>query len=403
MMYQYIACGEAGDIVKGRIAAGSEDSVAAMMAYAGYRLINLKPYVPFMSLGKMTAQLFPVKPAETVMLFRQMALLLESGINIVTALELLQESIANRTLKRVVSEMVTDLRGGNQLSAAMSRHSDIFSTMACRTIGIGEQTGGLETMLKQVADYTEKEVITKKGIKGALMYPAIALIVTVVVVGILMYFVLPAFANLYGDLGATMPAITRVMLSASVFLKTYILQLLLGIGIVTVVTLIYIKTPDGKYRMDVLMLRVPQLGRVKHLNELSRACRSISLLFTAGLPLTEIMPLVIQSCGNRVMAQSLYTVQAEMLKGEGLSKPMSKDPLFLPMMVQMVKVGEESGSLDTSLGAVALNYESEAQDKTKTLIAMIQPIMTIIIAGIVGLIALSMVSSMYSIYGQANL
>jgi len=403
MIYQYIACGESGDIVKGRITANSEDSVANIMSYAGYRLINLRLYVPFFSLGKMTSGLFPVKPAETVLLFRQMALLLESGINIVTALDLLQEQISNRTLKRVVAEMIADLRGGNQLSTAMSHHPDIFSTMACRTVGIGEQTGGLETMLKQVADYTEKEVNTKKGVKGALMYPIIALIVTVIVVCLLMVVVMPAFAGLYKDLGAKMPMLMVAIMALSGFLQKYILHILIGISVVVVVSMVYLRTPDGKYRMDVLMLRMPAFGRVKHLNELSRACRSISLLFNAGLPLTEIMPLVIQSCANRVMAQALYNVQAEMLKGEGLSKPMAKDPLFLPMMVQMVKVGEESGSLDTSLGAVAANYESEAQERTKTLITMIQPIMTIVIAGIVGLVAITMVSAMYSIYGEANL
>jgi type IV pilus assembly protein PilC len=397
MIYQYIACGESGDIVKGRISAASEDSIADMMSYAGYRLINLRPYVPFLSLGKMTSQLFPVKPAETILLFRQMALLLESGINIVTALELLTEQISNRTLKRVVYEVITDLRGGHQLSSAMSKHPEIFSTLACRTIGIGEQTGGLEVMLKQVADYTEKELVTKKSIKGALTYPIIALLVAVVVVGLLMFFVLPAFASLYNDLGAKMPAITRVMMDTSTFLRQYVMQIFLGILIVFGVGLIYIKTPDGKYRMDALTLKMPQLGRIKHLNELSRCCRSVSLLFTAGLPLTEIMPLVIQGSNNRVMAKALYDVQADMLKGEGLSTPMAKDPLFLPMMVQMVKVGEESGSLDSSLTAVALNYESEAQDKTKTLIAMITPLMTIVIAGVVGLMAISMISAMFSI------
>jgi type IV pilus assembly protein PilC len=401
MIYQYIACGESGDIVKGKITASSEDSVANMMSFAGYRLINLRPYVPFLSAGKFTSQLFPVKPTETIMLFRQVALLLDSGINIVSALDLLQEQIANRNLRRVVSEMITDLRGGTQLSAAMSRHPEIFSTMACRTVSIGEQTGGLETMLRQVAEYNEKELITKKGVKGALMYPIIAFIVTIGVVALLMIVVLPAFAGLYADLGAKMPAITRMMMSASAFLKDNYMTILLAILITGAVILIYIKTPDGKYKMDGLMLRVPQFGRVKHLNELARACRSISLLFTAGLPLTEIMPLVIQSCGNRVMARSLYNVQAEMLKGEGLFKPMSKDPLFLPMMVQMVKVGEESGSLDSSLKAVALNYESEAQEKTKTMIALITPIMTIVIAGMVGLIAISMISAMYGMYGQA--
>jgi Type II secretory pathway, component PulF len=183
--------------------------------------------------------------------------------------------------------------------------------------------------------------------------------------------------------------------------REHALHIFLGVFILIGMILIYVRTEDGKMKLDVLMLRLPQLGRVRLLNELSRCCRSISLLFTAGLPLTEIMPLVVQGANNRVIAQALYGVQVDMMKGEGLAKPMSRNPIFLPMMVQMVKVGEETGSLDTSLIAVAQNYESEAQEKTKSLINMIPPVMTIIIAGIVGLIALSMVSAMYSIYGQA--
>ncbi len=401
MIYQYIACSETGEIVKGKLSAVKEESVSEMLGYAGYRLINLRPYVPFLSTGKLTAQLFPVKPNEVIMLFRQMALLLESGVNIATALELLQDQISNRTLKKVVAEVTADIRAGNQLSVAMSRHPEVFSTLSCRTLSIGEQTGGLETMLRQVADYNEKEIVTKKGIKGAMMYPIIAMVVTVIVVGILMFFVLPAFAGLYGDLGAELPAITRMMLDLSALLKTYFMQIILVILGVVGFGMVYFKTSEGKFNLDKLMLKIPQLGRVKHLNELARCSRSISLLYTAGLPLTEIMPLVIQGCGNRVMAKALNDVHVDMLRGEGLSRPMSKSPLFLPMMVQMVKVGEETGSLDASLQAVAQNYESEAQEKTKNLIGMIQPVMTIIIAGIVGVIALSMVSAMYSMYGQA--
>ncbi len=401
MIYQYIACGESGAIVKGKISATNEDAIAEMLGYAGYRLINLRPYVAFFSVGKLEAQLFPVKQNDIILLYRQLALLLESGINIVTALELLQEQISNRSLNKVISDVINDIRNGDQLSTAMSRHPQIFSPMACRTLSIGEQTGGLETMLRQIADYIEKEIVTRKGIKGALMYPLIAAVVAIGVVGVLMFFVLPAFASLYGSLGAELPTLTRMMMSLSVLLRSYALHIFLGIFIIIGLGVIYFRTPDGKYKYDALMLRIPTLGRVKHLNELARCCRSISLLFTAGLPLTEIMPLVIQGCNNRVMAQGLYNVQTDMLKGEGLSKPMAQNPLFLPMMVQMVKVGEETGNLDTSLLAVAQNYESEAQDKTKTLIGMIQPVMTLVIAGVVGLIALSMVSAMYSIYGQA--
>jgi len=401
MIYQYIAAGEAGDIVRGKLSASSEEAIAETLSYAGYRLINLKPYVPFLSLGKLTAQLFPVKPPEVVLFYRQLALLLESGINVITSLELLQEQIANRTLKKVVGEAVTDIRGGNQLSTALSRHPEVFSPLSCRTLSIGEQTGGLETMLRQVADYMEKEIVTSKGIKSALMYPIIAAVVCVVVVGILMFFVLPAFAGLYGSLGAELPMITQIMIDFSVLLRNYALYIFLVLLVIVMGAIIYFKTPSGRYRLDMIFLRVPLLGRVKQMNELSRMCRSISLLFTAGLPLTEIMPLVIQGCSNRVMAQALYEVQTDMLKGEGLSRPMAKHPLFLPMMVQMVKVGEETGSLDASLIAVAQNYESEAEDKTKNLIGMIQPVMTLAIAGVVGLIALSMVSAMYSMYGQA--
>ncbi len=401
MNYQYIACSESGEIVKGKLSATSEEAITEMLSYAGYRLINLKPHVPFLSLGRLTSQLFPLKQTEIILFYRQLALLLESGINIVTALDLLQEQISSRTLKQVVNDVIADLRSGNQLSVALSKHPQVFSQLSCRSLSIGEQTGALEMMLKQVADYIEKEITTSKGIKSALVYPVIAAIVTVVVVGVLVFFVLPAFSNLYGSLGAKLPTLTQMMIDGSVMLRSYALYILLALMVAGFLAIMYIKTAEGRYKLDMLILHLPQIGRVKHLNELSRCCRSISLLFSAGLPLTEIMPLVIQGCNNRVMARALYDVQQGMLKGEGLSKPMVKNALFLPMMVQMVKVGEETGNLDASLSAIAQNYESEAQDKTKSLINLIQPVMTLIIAGVVGLIALSMVSAMYSIYGQA--
>lgn len=401
MLYQYVACSESGEIVRGKLSAMSEDAITDMLGYAGYRLVNLRPCVPFLSMEKLKTQLFPVKPTDIILFYRQMALLLESGVNIITALSLLQEQISNPTLKKSVSEIIADLRSGDQLSVAMARHPSVFSSLSCRTLSIGEQTGSLEAMLRQVADYMEKEMTTRKGIKSALMYPVIAAVVTVVVVGVLMFFVLPAFNDLYSSMGAELPAITKLMMDFSVLLRNYAAYIAL-ISLISVgLAIIYFRTVSGKYRLDALLMAMPMLGKVRHLNELARCCRSISLLFTAGLPLTEIMPLVIQGSNSRVMAQALDDVQANMLKGEGLSKPMSKNSIFLPMMVQMVKVGEETGSLDTSLQAVAQNYEAEAADKTKSMIGLIQPVMTLVIAGIVGLIALSMVSAMYSMYGQA--
>jgi type IV pilus assembly protein PilC len=400
VVYQYIAYNESGEIVKGKLSAASEEAITDMLNYAGYRLINLRPYIPFLSMERLSSQLFRIKPNEVILFYRQLALLLESGINIVTSLELLQSQIANRSMKRVLDEVIADLRSGSQLSAAMSKHPDIFSPLCCRSLSIGEQTGGLETMLRQMADYMEKEILASKGVKSALMYPIIATVVTVVVVAVLVLFVLPAFDNLYGSLGVELPAMTRMVIDMSNMLRSNMLYIMLGLLLAGGMAFIYIKTSEGRYKLDKLILRLPLLGRIRHLNELARCCRSIALLFTAGLPLTEIIPLVIQGSGNRVIAQSFHDVQQDMLKGEGLSQPMAKNSLFLPMMVQMVKVGEETGNLDSSLLAVAQNYETEAQDKTKSLIALIQPIMTLVIAGVVGMIALSLVSAMYSIYGE---
>jgi len=398
MVYQYIACSPQGEVIKGRLNAADEEAVNDMMSYAGYRLINLKPYIPFLSVERLKQSMFKIKPMEIVLFFRQLALLLESGVNIVTSLELLQEQMANPNMKKAMLDILKDLKNGNQLSIAMAKHPEIFTPLACRTLSIGEQTGGLETMLRQVADYMEKEINSRKAIKGALTYPVIAAIVTVIVVGVLVGFVLPAFSDLYDKLNVELPMMTKLMMDFSNAVKANAMYIILGIIAAIGAFLVYIKTPEGSYKWDKFLLKLPLIGRVKQLNELSRCCRSISILFTAGLPLTEIMTLVTNS---KVMAQALNDVHQDMLKGEGLSGPMSKNPFFLPMIVRMVKVGEETGSLDTSLLAIADNYETEAEDKTKSLIALIQPIMTLVIAGVIGLIALSMVSAMYSVYGNA--
>ncbi|MFC1993185.1 type II secretion system F family protein [Chloroflexota bacterium] len=400
MVYQYVAYKETGEVVKGKLSATNEEAAIDMLGYAGYKVMNLKPLAPFLSLDKLLIRLFRVNPAEIILFYRQLALLLESGIDIVTALELLQVKTSSHALKKAMGEVISDLRGGSQLSSALGKHPEIFSPMYCRLLHIGEQTGGLEIMLRQIADYMEKEATTAKGIKNALMYPVIAAITTVVVVGILITFVLPSIGRLYTSLGAELPTITKTLIDTGNIFQSYGIYILLGALAAAGLVFAYIKTPGGKYKWDKLALSLPQLGYVNHINELARCCRSISLLFRAGLPLTEIMPLTIQGSSNEVITRALLDVQQNMLKGEGLSQPMAKNELFLPMMVQMVKVGEETGKLDTTLLAVSQSYETEAEDKTHSFIALIQPTMTIIIGLIIGFIALSLASAMYSIYGQ---
>ena len=165
----------------------------------------------------------------------------------------------------------------------------------------------------------------------------------------------------------------------------------------------YIRTPAGKFQFDKLMLTVPIIGRINLLSQLARCCRTIALLFKVGLPLPDVMAQAIHGTKNKVIIKALTEVQQELIRGEGLSKPMAKRDVFLPLMVQMTSVGEETGHLDTTLSTVAQTYEVEADDRTSSAVGLIQPAITVIIGLVIAFIAISLVSAMYSIYGQAGL
>jgi len=334
------------------------------------------------------------------MFSRQLALLLQSGTDVVASLELLQAQLTNRTLKKILADVVSDVRAGSPLSEALSKHPRAFPTIYHRLVAVGEKTGNLEVVLRRAADYIERVATTQKNVKSALAYPVILCLVAIVVIGILVTFVLPAFAGLYASFDVQLPASTRALLSFTDWLQHYGLWLLVSIVIAVVAVFAYTRTPAGRYQWGKLALTLPRIGHINLLNELSRCCRSIALLYGSGLPLPEIMTLVIQGTNNKAMVRALTEVQQRMIAGQGLSGPMAKNKLFMPLMVQMTAVGEETGNLDDTLSTVAESYELEADDKTKAMVALITPAMTVFIGLIFGFIALSLVSAMYSIYGQ---
>ncbi len=402
MEYAYVAYTEDKRLVKGKLSATNEEVAANLLNYGGYQLVSLRQVVPFFNAEKLTAAFSKIKPREIIMFSRQLALLLESGTDIVTSLELLQSQVTNRILKRMIGEMVSDIRGGTSLSAALSKHPRAFSQVYYRAIAAGEQGGNLEVVLRQMADHIERGDITEKKIKSALTYPLIVVVVAIVVIGLLVTFVLPTFTSLFTAFGAELPLPTKILIAGTDWLSQYGLYLIVVIIVAAVLGWVYIKTPEGKYRWDKLSLRLPVVGRIFLLNELSRVCRTMSLLFRVGLPLPEIMAMAIYGTNNKAMIEVLTEVQQELIRGEGLSGPMAKRKLFLPLMVQMVGVGEETGNLDNTLITVAQSYEAESDDRTGAAVGLIQPAMTVIIGLIVGFIAIALFSAMYGVYGQVS-
>ncbi|HEY42024.1 MAG TPA: type II secretion system F family protein [Dehalococcoidia bacterium] len=382
------------------MSATSEAAAVELLGYSGYQVVNLSEIRRRLDVSWLTRRFTRIKPTEIILFYRQLALLLNSGIDIVKALELLQIQTSSRRLAMALGDVIAELQGGSRLSAALSKHPELFTKTSCRLLQIGEESGSFETTLKHLADYLEKEAVAAKGIKNALMYPAVALVVTVIVIGILITFVLPAFGELYSNLGTELPMMAKIFIGAGDFFRSAAVYMLLILIIAIAGAVAYIRTPGGRYWLNNLSLRLPLIGRIVHLKELARSCRSISLLFYAGLPMPEIIRLTSQASNNMVINEAFSNVEEDMLKGEGLSHPMEKNPIFLPLMVQMVRIGEETGELDINLEAVAQNYEVEAEDKTRSVIGLLQPTLTIIIGLVIGLIALSLTSAMYSVYGQ---
>ncbi|MDD5082056.1 MAG: type II secretion system F family protein [Dehalococcoidales bacterium] len=403
MDYSYVAYTADRKLVKGKISATNEEAAGNLLSYGGYQVVSLKSVAQFFNMEKLLARFHRIQPREIMMFSRQLALLLESGTDIVTALDLLQGQLDNQSLKRMVGEVASDIRGGASFSTALSQHPRAFSQMYHRAVAAGEQSGNLELVLRQMAEHIEKGTLTEKKIKGALTYPIIVAIVAVVVVALMVTFVFPAFEPLYSAFGAEPPFATKLLMSITTWLTQYGLYLLLGLIAIVVVAYLYIRTPAGQYQWHELLLRMPVVGRINQLTELSRCCRTMSLLFRVGLPLPEIMAMAIHASNNKVVEKNLTEVQQELIRGEGLSKPMSQRKVFLPLMVQMVKVGEESGHLDDTLTTVAENFEVEADDKTSSAVGLIQPAMTIIMGLVIAFIALALISAMYSVYGQVNL
>jgi type IV pilus assembly protein PilC len=402
MEYQYEAYTTDKRRVKGSLVAPSEEKAISQLTAVGYQVLNIKLLSPVMRFIKSLDISFTsgVKPKEVIMFSRQLALLLESGIDIVSGLDLFKTQASNRVFRKMLEEIIADLRGGTAFSEALAKFPKVFPVMYHRTISAGEQSGNLDAVLRRMADYMERSALASKKVKSAMTYPTVVLVISIVVVAVLVFFVMPTFSSLYASMGAQLPAISKAMMSIAEGAAKYGGYVLLALIALIIGVFLYVRTPAGRVNFDRMLLRLPVIGPIVQLNELSRCCRTISMLIKVGLPLPDIMTMCIQSSGNKIVTQALTEVKQEMLSGEGLSQPMQKRGIFLPLMVQMVAVGEKTGNLGNTLTTVADSFETDADDKTMTATGLLQPAMTIGMAIVVGFITVAMISAMYGVYGQ---
>ncbi len=395
MEYTYTGYTDDSQLVKGRITAGGEEAALDALAHIGYRIVSLKPTTGFFSdfskyfRGR-------VKSSELIVFSRQLAFLIESGVPIVNSLQLLQGQTGNRELKRVLIEIISDIRRGATISSALSKHTHIFPNLYSKMVAVGEQTGGIEGVLRNLADFFERQASALQKLKSALTYPVIVLALGILVSLLLIFVVLPPIVNMFSALGGDLPLPTKMLLGFMEFFNNYGLFVVAVLAGIFLIGFLYARTASGRYLKDRMLLKVPIIGRILLLSELSRACRSMSLLLKAGLPLPDVMTLTAQTSSNMVISVAFNEVEQSVLRGEGLVKPLREKPIFPQLMVEMTGVGEETGNIDEVLMIVAQNYDIETDQRIQAFIATIEPAMTIIMGLGVGFLALSVFLPIYS-------
>lgn len=344
----------------------------------------------------------PVKLQHMVIYLRQFATLLKAGVSIVDSTNILAEQTESKALKRALLDMEQELREGQPLSDAAAKHKKIFTSMFVNMIRAGEASGNMDDTLERLAVHFEKQHNTKAKIKSALAYPAVVGILAVAVVIFLLVSVVPTFVDMFADFGGELPAITKFVLNASEFMQKF-WWLILIIALMFIGLIVFIRqNKNTKYYLDYFLLRIPVFGKMMQKAVLARMTRTLSSLFTSSVPILQAMTIVENVVENEVIAKVIRESRIALERGQSLTGPMKKHWAFPPLITQMIAVGEETGALDAMLGKVADFYEKEVENSTEQMKSLIEPLMIVVLAGLVGTIVTSIMVPMFEIFNHVG-
>ncbi|MFQ5635308.1 MAG: type II secretion system F family protein [Gammaproteobacteria bacterium] len=374
-----------GKRVKGKTLATSEAAVRAELRRQGVVPVRVrKQTVLFKNKGKVT-------PAEIAIFSRQLATMLAAGIPLVQAFEIVGNGHDNPAMQKLILAIKQDVEGGTALAEALAKHPLHFDDLFVNLVEAGEQAGALETLLDKIATYKEKTEAIKKKIKKALTYPAAVLIVAVVVTTILLIFVIPEFESLFQGFGADLPAFTRMVINLSEFMRDKGWAVLI-VAVIAISAYLYAYKRSRKLRetQDRMLLKAPVVGPILVKAAIARFARTLSTMFAAGVPLVEALQSVAGATGNIVFENGVMEIRDEVSTGQRLQRAMENTELFPNMVVQMIAVGEESGSLDEMSGKVADFYEEDVDNAVDNMSSLLEPIIMAILGVLVGGLVIAM-------------
>jgi type IV pilus assembly protein PilC len=372
-----------GKIVRGEMRAAGENQVQAALRRQGILINKLKKRK--MRSGKR------IKPKDIALFTRQLATMMKAGVPLLQAFDIVGRGNTNASVTKLLNDIRVDVETGTSLSTAFRKHPLYFNTLYCNLVEAGEQAGILDQLLDRLAVYMEKTEAIKSKIKSALMYPTSVLVVAFVVVAVIMIFVIPAFKEVFTSFGADLPAPTLIVMAISEFFVAYwwLIFSTIGGGIYFFMQAWQRNEKMQKF-MDRLLLQIPIFGTLINKSCIARWTRTLSTMFAAGVPLVEALDSVGGASGNSVYQSATEKIQQEVSTGTSLTTAMTNVNLFPSMVLQMCSIGEESGSIDHMLGKAADFYEAEVDEMVAGLSSLMEPIIIVILGGLIGGIVVSM-------------
>ena len=396
--YAYRAYTEKGQRREGRIDAEGTSAAEQALWLEGLKIVALHPAPAKKTMADYFPSLYRISRADIILFTRQLATFVGAGVPMTRALGTMAQE-ASPLFKRVILSVLDDLERGQNLSEALLKHPKVFPTLYIDLIRVAELTGNLEATLTELAGYLRRDLNTARRVQAAMIYPAVILVVATGVVIILVFFALPAFVRIFAEFRVELPLSTRILIGIVNFTRQWALVIgaviLAGAGGIVVA----LRTSRGAYAKDQISIKAPILGPIVLSAVLNRFARTLAMVLKAGVPLGQTFEAVIASTGNKVFQRGLTTVKEQMTSGEGFAGPLIRTHLFPPMLTQMVRVGEETGTLDTYLEQAAEFYEEELEYRIRAMTSLIEPVMTVAVGVIVGFIAVSLISAMYGLVG----
>ena len=338
-----------------------------------------------------------VKMREIVIATRQFATMINAGLPLVQALDILAQQTENKKLKKALQEVLYDVESGNTLADAMAEHPKIFSNLYVSMVSAGESGGILDTILLRLATFLEKNEALTRKVKGAMIYPGVVLSVAVVAIAILLLFVIPTFQTMFASFNQQLPLPTRIVIGMSEFLQSYWWAMLAGLGVTALAFNRWVSTAAGRLKFDRFLLRVPILGNLVRKSAIARFTRTLGTMLSSGVTILDGLEITARTAGNRVIHDAVMESRAAIAGGKSIAEPLKETEVFPPMVTQMIHVGEETGDLDGMLSKIADFYDEEVDVAVESLLKALEPALIVILGTIVGGMIVAMYLPIFSL------